>query len=291
MNGIRQARRRCFCCVNDGVPKETLAQLRRACGRRAIAYREVDAATFDFDPRVRLRAGDLLFRPAISLTARRVEQFLYAPGVLTFHAEPSLIYYDCLSSTLVLERAGLPVPRTEFCVSNLRVGLRRQVARLGGLPVVAKAPGGSGGVGVMRADSFATLFSLVDFLLAHGHAPLLSEYVPGAVHWRVIVVGNRAVAWYRNPIAPDDFRSYARGRRQDHPARLRPALRDAAVAAVRALRLEFGGVDLLEGPDRRLHVLEANFPCAFAEAQEFATADIALAMIDHLLAKGRAPSR
>lgn len=57
-----------------------------------------------------------------------------------------------------------------------------------------KALGHSRGVGVIRADSLASLFSIVDFALAENNRPLLTSYVPDAVHWRFVVVGDRAVA-------------------------------------------------------------------------------------------------
>lgn len=285
---IRGRRGRWFCCVNDDVPAPTTDLLRRACRKRALRYVEVSPAEFDFDPARRLRAGDLLYRPAVSFAAQRVEQFLYAPGVATFYADPALIYYDCVSSTLVFERAGLRIPATVFCAGNRRAVLRDQVKRLGGLPVVVKVPGWSGGVGVMKVDSFPALFSLVDYLLAARTHPHLCAFVGDAVHWRVIVVGTRAIAWYRNPVAPDDFRSFATDRRTDAPARLEPRLAELAVGAARALRLEFAGVDLLRTAGGEAYLLEANFPCYFPHAQKLSRIDVAGRMIDHLLAKAGA---
>lgn len=58
-----------------------------------------------------------------------------------------------------------------------------------------------------------------------------------------------------------------------------------AVTATRASRLEFGGVDVLEAPDGRLHVLESNFPYYFGQAQVVAGIDMAGAMVEHLMAK------
>jgi hypothetical protein len=38
----------------------------------------------------------------------------------------------------------------------------------------------------------------IDYLVAQGTVTLLIAYVPDATHWRVVVVGNDAVAAYRN---------------------------------------------------------------------------------------------
>jgi len=50
----------------------------------------------------------------------------------------------------------------------------------------------------MRVDSFAALFSLVDYILVQGVNPLLASYIEGAIHWRLTVVGTDVVAGYRN---------------------------------------------------------------------------------------------
>jgi glutathione synthase/RimK-type ligase-like ATP-grasp enzyme len=110
---------------------------------------------------------------------------------------------------LLHERAGLPAPATIPCSTTRRGLLRSYVERLGGFPVVLKVAGGSGGLGVMRADSFPALFSLVDFLRSKGYNPLLTAYVPDAVHWRLVVVGSRVAAAYKNVNDTDAFRTHA----------------------------------------------------------------------------------
>ena len=232
-------------CVDDGAPAVTLRLLRIACEARGVEFVRVDTPRFDFDAARRAHAGDALVRPAVSVAARRVEQFLHAPGVATFHARDDGLLFPAWHWPLVHARAGVPVPRTIPCASSDRALLRRFATELGGPPVVVKVPGGSGGIGVMRADSLAALFSLADFLLARGLDPVLSAYVPDTTPWRVIVVGD-----------------------------------DAAV---------------LETPSGDLVVLEVNFPCFFAQAQQVTGVDVAGRMVEHLVAKaareGRAHSR
>ena len=45
------------------------------------------------------------------------------------------------------------------------------------------------------------------------------------------------------------------------------------------------GVDILETADGKLYLLEANFPCYFAQAQVAVGVDIAVMMLDYLLQK------
>jgi hypothetical protein len=271
--------------VDDGVPGETVALMREACAVRGVELVEVHARSFDFAPERQLGPGDLLYRPAVSLAAMRVEQFLFGDGVATFYRDADGPMFQATAGPLLHARAGIPTPRTIYCATTSREFLRGAVERLGGFPVIVKIMGFSGGQGVMLAESLPGLFSLVDHLVAQGSLPLLCAYVPDSIHWRVVVVGDRAVASYTNPVDADDFRTYASTDPADYPAEVRPALEDAAVRAVHALRVEHGGVDLLEHPSGRLYLLEANFPCYYPQAQRIGGIDVAGAMVDYLLEK------
>ncbi len=276
-----------FICIDDGVPPETPNLLRSACQVRDVPFQSVDPRTFEFREESRLGSGDILFRPAVSVLAQRVEQFLYGPGTATFYADPDDVYFATTNPVLLHERVGLPLPRNFPCHTKDRTVLRSYVERLGGLPVVVKVMGGSRGIGVMTATTLPALFSLVDYLFNLGVTPYLMAYVGDAVHWRVVVVGDRAVAAYRNTTDEDDFRTYAGSSLADYFAEVRPDLAALSVRAVQGIRRETGGVDLLEHPSGRLYLLEANFPCYFPQAQLVAGIDIAGMMVDHLIAKSR----
>jgi glutathione synthase/RimK-type ligase-like ATP-grasp enzyme len=188
---------------------------------------------------------------------------------------------------LVFHRAGLPVPRWVYVTTTDRDVLRRYVERMGGFPVVVKFPGFSRGIGVIRVDSLASLFSLVDYTLRNGSHPVLCSYVDPATHWRAVVVGDRVVPHYRNVTDEDDFRTSGRDNEEDYRVPAPPGLEQIAVAAVRALGDEFGGVDILEHSTGRLYLIESNNPCYFATGQLKIGTDVSGAMIDHLLQKSK----
>lgn len=270
-------------CVNDTAPETTLGLLRAACETRGVGYHEIRAPAFGFDPDERPERGDLIYRPAVSAAALRVEQFLWHDGVASFHKDPLGPFFHADAYPLLFQSLGLTAPRTRPVLSRDRAELRAAVEALGGLPVIVKLLGWEGGVGVLRADSLPALFSAVDFLLASGQQPLLAAYVEGAVHWRVVVLGGRVAAAYRNLAEPDDFRTYASERPEDFTTTPAPDLARLALAAAEALRVDFAGVDLLQHPSGRCYLLEANFPCWFAQAQIVAGIDVAGAMIERLL--------
>ena len=277
-----------FVCVNDDVPAITVALLRDACERLGVAYVEVETSGFSFLDTPPLAPGDMLYRPAVSAAAMRVEQHLWVPGVATFHTEPDGMFFSPFNAHGLFARAGVPIPRTFPVMSADRPTLRALVRAVGGFPVILKVPGWSRGIGTVRVGGFAELFSVADYMLAQGSSPLLCQYIDRAEHWRITVIGDQAVACYRNIMEEDDFRTYGSEDPADFPAQTPPALAAVAIAAVRACRMEFGGVDVLEAPDGRLYVLESNYPCYFGQAQVVAGVDVAGAMVGHLRAKAMA---
>lgn len=275
-----------FHCVTDPtVPAATTDLLAAACAARDVPYVAIDADVDAGLEELELQDGDMMFRPAVGYAATRIEQALHHDGVATFYADGDALFFDGAAAPLLFQKRGLPIPRTVTLLRPDRARLRRAVELVGGLPVIVKVAGGEGGVGVMRLESWPALLSVLDHLIASGRAPQLSAYVPDAVHWRLVVVGARVVAAYRNYAYPDDFRSGPSSDPADYEVPAPSARTALAVAAARAIRREFAGVDVLEHASGRLYLLEANFPCYFPQAQEVGGIDVAGAMVEHLRAK------
>ncbi len=276
---------RVLAIIDDGVPRETVELMREAAELRGLHVLIVDPRRFDFGAHRRLRPGDLIYRPAISMHASRVEQHLWSPEVGSFYLDPDGPFFSNINAMATFSRAGLSVPRTYWLYDGDRDLMRHYVEQLGGLPVVIKALGYSRGVGTIRADSLASLFSIVDYALAEGTRPLLTSYIPEAVHWRLVVVGDEVVSTYRNVLDEGDFRTSGSDALEDYEAEPPEGAAQLAIAACHALRHAHGGVDVLEHPSGRLYLLEANFPCYYATGQTEAGHDVAGPMVDYLLAR------
>ena len=271
--------------VDDGVPSSTIELLLEAARRRALTtevVRAADPAASRLSP---LAAGTLLYRPAVSRAARRAERRLIGPGVISFYASPDGPFFDRGDPIAAYLREGLPTVPDVRITTRRRQTLEEAVDTLGGFPLVVKVPGGEGGVGVLQVDSRPALFSLVDFLLAHGHSVQLQQFIPDGQHVRAVVVGNSVVTAYRNIIDPDDFRTSPSRDIADYHLALSPALSQIAVNATHLTGVEFAGVDLLLDCHGTPYVLEANFPCFHAQAERVAGAPVSAAMIDYLMAK------
>ena len=260
--------------------EETNAVMAQACAERDVPLVIVTAEEYVASARYKPRRGDLLYRAATGIAADRIEKQIWSPGVATFYESP---FFECTGQSQWLERQGLPMPRTVHSLPKDHQILERLVKKLGGFPVVVKVPGGEGGQGVIRVDSLPALFSLLDYAPP---SAVMMEFFEHVVAYRLVVLGRRVIATEARHPGAFDFRSNAGGGligRVRAPARLTRI----AVAAAKALRLEFGGADVLEDSRGRLRLAELNFPCYFADQQRDSGIDIAGKMVDYLLAKSR----
>lgn len=270
-----------FFCITQESLHETNLALSDACDRLGVDVVMVSPDSYTVSPDLVPQPGDLMYRAATDAPSDRLEKLLWQPGVATFYDEP---FFECLYQGVLFQRSGIPMPRTIQALSADRATLERQVAQLGGFPLVIKQPGGEGGQGVIRVDGFAALFSLIDYL---GPSPLLMEYFEHVVAYRLIVVGDRVVATEARYSGPGDFRTNAIGGGTLGSVEPSACAVDMALKAAKLARVEFGGVDLLEDQTGRLVLAELNFPCYFAGQQKDSGIDIAGAMIEHLLVKQR----
>lgn len=206
-----------------------------------------------------------------------------APALGSFYLDPDGPLFSNVNASLTCVRAGLSIPRTVWLANGDRDLIRTMVDDLGGLPVVLKMPGYSSGVGIMRADSLPTIFGLVDYIIAEGGRSVLTTFIGGDVHWRVVLVGDSAVASDRNQMDDDDFRTLGSTGPLDYSAQPLDGCNDLAVKACQALSTAHGGVDALAHPSGWLFLLEANSPCEPTQAQLSVGVDIAGAMVDYLL--------
>lgn len=271
-----------FCLTESSVPAATIGALRGACAAREVQFLPMDAGevrSWNVGP---LPPGAILYTPAVSRRALALEERLWGPGVATVYAGSLGPLRQVHASTAVFLHAGLPIPRA-IVANNARPDhLEAIVAALGGLPVVVRLEGYSGGRGILRADSIAALASLLDNLAARGVRPEVVEFVPDAESWRVAVVGGRAVGATRGVIAAGDFRSAESSDPSDYLAAVPEDMAALAVAATAATEALAAGVDLLRRPDGQLVVLEANTPFYFGHLQRHGI-DVAGALVDTLL--------
>lgn len=262
--------------------------LQTACQQRGVECVVLDPATTN-PLEVAIKSGDALYRisDARNYGCLELEYQLLKPGVVSFYRQddPLLINRE-EDDSFLLSRLGIPTPPTANYLPQDRQVLRAVVEALGGFPIIIKALGGTHGVGVMRVDSWPSLFSVADFLFAKGGKYALKSFVSATTSARLIVLGDSVVDSIEYQANTDDFRSNE-GKVPNVTAKVfSEEVQKTAVAATQALGLEFAGVDIMLPGDQAV-VAEVNFPCYFGRCQRLTGTDIAGMMVDFLLAKSQ----
>ena len=268
-----------FFCITQPWLESTNAAFAAACDPRDIDLVMVTPQQFTYEPHEFPKPGDLLYCAAAQAATDRLEKLLWQQGIAAFYDQP---LFECLHPSILFQKNNIPMPRTIHAVTRDRAMLAKQIALVGGFPLIVKIPGSEGGNGVLRVDSAPALFSLLDYV---GDAPILMEYFEHVVSYRLIVIGDQVVACEARHSGPDDFRTNSVGSDSLGAVAAPAAAIDMALKAARLLGVEFGGVDILENQQRKLVLAELNFPCYFADQQRESGIDIAGMMLDHLLQK------
>lgn len=269
----------------------TVGVLKASAEKRSINIHIIDPDEFDFAHIPRLTKKDGLYRVGIDKKSRLVEQLLVNKHAAIFYTD----YTHCVGGVgntiagdaLFHWKQGLPIIKTVFSVTNNRQQLKAYVEYLGGFPVIIKSMGGSRGIGVMKIDSYESLFSIVDFLATTNSHFILRAYVDYVEHARLVVVGNKVVASMQYKRVPGDFRSNVGKQFVSQPKKYGKDINKLAVRSVTVLGREFGGVDILIDKKKQAHLAEVNTPCYFPSAQEKTGIEISGIMLDHLIAKSK----
>lgn len=270
-----------FFCITRDFLSDTNDLLREACEKRDIEYVDMEPDYFDYESSLRPEAGDLMYRVATDISASRLEQLLYHPGVVTFYATP---LFGCYNQQELFVKNGLPMPKTVQTVTSNREQLERHVAYLGGFPVVLKVLGSEGGVGVIKVESQESLNSMMDYMR---DSPYLMEFFDHAVAYRLVVVGDDIVDTEARYPSDTDFRTNCAGSEALGQVEPPEQAKRLALQAARALGMEFGGADILHATNGDMVIAEFNSPCFFADQQKDYDVDIAGRMVEHLMNKAQ----
>ncbi len=192
---------------------------------------------------------------------------------------------DKSMTSFLLSRAGLLTPPT-FAVEGRAAAEAVARRELAAGPLVLKPLFGAQGRGIRLVRCLADL-PAAD---AVGQVFYLQRYVerrgPPFRDVRAFVCAGRVVAMMSR-CGADWITNVTRGAAPEplSGGLDRAALADLAVAAAAAVGTDFAGVDLVEGADGALKVLEVNSMPAWSGLQSVAAVDIADALVEALLAR------
>ncbi|RSN71045.1 lysine biosynthesis protein LysX [Actinomadura sp. WAC 06369] len=261
-----------------------------ALERRGVAYAHVDTRRLADEPGGPAAGGAPEYAAALNREISHsrglyASLLLEARGVATVNTSDTITACgDKLRTTLLLRRAGVPVPRTAVALAP-EAGA--DAAERLGFPVVIKPLAGSWGRLVAAVHDRDQAETVLEHRAAlptpQQHIVYLQELVDKPNRdIRVIVAGDEVVgATYRYA---DGWRTNAARGARSVPCPLTPDLTEPARAAARAVGGGVLGVDLVEGPAGPL-VLEVNHTVEFHGFQEAHgdAVDVADAIVAHLL--------
>ncbi len=188
---------------------------------------------------------------------------------------------DKTMTTFLLKRNGLPTPHTwvfesEQAANNL---CNEQISK--GNSLVLKPPFGSQGIGVQLVDkdhplktdeTFTGVYYLQQFVKRKGN------------EWtdiRVFVINNKAVAAMKR-ISTTWITNRAQGARCEKLV-MDQKLIDLAEAAVKAVNIDYAGVDLIVDAEGNLQIIEVNSVPAWWGLQSITEFNIASRIIEHFV--------
>lgn len=209
----------------------------------------------------RLDCDFVLFWDKDVLLAKMLE----SAGFRVFNPADAIYYCDNKAYTaLLLQKAGVPAPPTFTApltyegVGYTDKAFLKSITAETGYPVVVKELYGSFGQQVSLVQNENELFSLVDSFGSKGF--LLQKFVEASFgkDVRINVVGDCAVCSMLRHSVNGDFRSNISNGGTAERFEPDEETKKIAVAACRALGLDFAGVDVLFGEGGRPLVCEVN---------------------------------
>lgn len=250
-------------------------------GEAALEVRAGQRAAARFDAWVLARGLGRSGDPDVQFEVYRA---LEGTGSLVVNRIDALLAaQDKLRTSWLLRRAGVPTPRAAVAQAP-----REAVAALAWLgEAVAKPIAGSLGDGLERVrDDRAGRRAVLERVRRDGAVYLQAWVAHPGRDARLFVVGQRVAGAMERTAPPGEWRTNV-----ERGARVRPLPVDGplgalAVAAARALGLDWAGVDVVTGPEGPT-VLEVNGNPSWAGILEATGEDMAEPIAEHVWARAR----
>lgn len=187
---------------------------------------------------------------------------------------------DKYYTSFLLADAGIPTPRT-VVTEDFQTALAACVEMKDS---ILKPLFGSEGKGMVRVEDEETAYRVLRAWEQSRYVYYIQEYIP---HFqkdiRAFVIGDRVVAAMLRKSAGWKT-NYSKGAEVE-PLSLSPEMKDLALRAVRLLRLDYAGVDLMPSEDGQTYVIEINSIPGWRGLQKTTGQSIAGRIIDHVLGK------
>ena len=183
---------------------------------------------------------------------------------------------------MVLASKGIPMPKAAVVYGSEQLATVLKGIRT---PVVVKTIFGSLGIGVFLAESMKSLRSIIDFIYYRQFRDpvIVQEMVrqDKPTDIRALVVGDKVVAAMQRSATKNEFRSNLGRDGVGSTIKLTKKQEQIAVMATKAINLDYAGVDLIVGKNRKTYVIEVNSNPGLSGITEVTGVDVATLIIKH----------
>ena len=189
---------------------------------------------------------------------------------------------DKFYTSALLREAGLDTPETVVCegVDDAMAAVRAMG------DVIIKPLFGSMGHGMVRVSDPETAFRVIRALDVTRSVFYVQRVIDHhGADVRAFVVGDRVVAAIERRAHDGGWRTNISLGGDARAVELPPDWCDRALRAARAVGADYAGVDLLPARDGTVYALEVNGIPGWSGVQSATSADVAGAIVDHLLGK------
>lgn len=177
-------------------------------------------------------------------TLRAVTGALYPTTYMPIRAGTFTVGHDKLITHLFLQQYKIPMPTTYLSSSPKAA---KKILQKINYPIIFKFPSGTGGKGVMYAESFAAASSLMDALETLRQPFLIQEYIEtGGEDIRSIVVGDKVVAAMKRKAVIGEKRANIHAGGIGEAFLPDTHMKKIAIEAANALGAEICAIDMLE---------------------------------------------
>lgn len=185
-----------------------------------------------------------------------ITALLYDKCYMPIAPEAFTYVHDKLLTHLILQKYYIPMPKT-FITSTTDAAKKILKERIK-FPIVMKFPRGTGGKGVMFADSFSSASSLLDALVSINQPFIIQEYIEtGGEDIRVIVGGDKVIASYKRIADKSEKRANIHSGGKGISFMPDSYTKKLALSVSKFLKADIMGIDILMSPKGPL-VIEAN---------------------------------
>ncbi len=222
------------------------------------------------------------FRYALILTA--ITSALFDKTYIPIAPESFDIVHDKFLTQLVLQKYNIPMPDTYLSPT---IDAARDILRKVNYPIIIKLPKGTGGKGVMFADSFPAASSMLDAIGPLKVKVVIQEYIEtNSTDTRAIVIGDKVIASYQRKATSGEKRANIHMGGVGVKCILDEKTKRIAVKTAKALKADICAVDILETTLGPL-VIEANLSPGLQGVTKYTGIDIADKIASFLYKKAK----